>query len=173
MASNLNEILRERYPKIFAKECEISTGTGWFNILDTVCGCVQSHIDWSQKHYNDVIRYNAAADALAAGDDSLLLDLYDGMNQVWIQARREDMLSGQRREVPKPCEQVVAAQIKEKFGTLRFYVGGGDDHTKGAIQMAEAMSAVTCEECGAPGVLSGRGYLRTLCDRHQRKKDNE
>ena len=32
-----------------------------------------------------------------------------------------------------------AAQIKEKFGGLRFYYDGGDDTVAGIIQMAEAM----------------------------------
>jgi hypothetical protein len=66
----------------------------------------------------------------------------------------------------------VATQVKEKFGTLRFYVSGGDDFTNGVIRMAEAMSSVTCEECGKPGTTSGPGWVRTLCVEHRKKNDN-
>ena len=62
--------------------------------------------------------------------------------------------------------QVVAAQVKEKFGGLRFYVDGGDDWVYGAISMAESMSYRTCEVCGAPGKTRGTGWIRTTCDEH-------
>lgn len=68
-------------------------------------------------------------------------------------------------------EQVVATQIKEKFGTLRFYYTGGDDYVDGVVAMAEAMSAVTCEQCGAPGKLRGGYWLYTACEEHTEEKD--
>lgn len=69
----------------------------------------------------------------------------------------------QYKEVP----QVIAVQVKEKFGTLRFYYDGGDDKIDGMMRMAEAMSAVMCEECGAPGHQRSGGWIRTLCDTHE------
>ena len=63
-------------------------------------------------------------------------------------------------------EQVVATQVKEKFGTLRFYIYGGDDYIQGAIAMAEEMSARTCEVCGKPGKPQGGGWIRTTCGEH-------
>lgn len=170
MRTELNQLLRERYPKIFAGACEISCDDGWFNILDTLCGCIQHHMDWRIKSHADAVRYNTMAAALAAGDDTLFLDYFVNMNPDFLQARREDILAGQRRELTEPCEQVVARQIKEKFGALRFYVSGGDEATGGMIQMAECMSARTCEECGAPGTTAGRGYIQTLCDHHRAQK---
>ena len=62
--------------------------------------------------------------------------------------------------------QVVAAQVKEKFGGLRFYIDGGDDWVYGAISMAESMSYRTCEVCGAPGKTRGGAWIRTTCDEH-------
>ena len=70
----------------------------------------------------------------------------------------------------KKIPQVVAVQIKEKFGTLRFYYSGGDDTISGIVRMAESMSAVTCEECGAPGQLRGRGWMYTACDVHTKEE---
>lgn len=65
-------------------------------------------------------------------------------------------------------ESPRVVQIKEKFGTLRFYLDeAGSQYVTGLIQMAEAMSARVCEECGAPGRLwnlEGGCWVKTLCD---------
>ena len=68
---------------------------------------------------------------------------------------------------------VVATQVKEKYGTLRFYYSGGDDYIDGAVSMAEHMSEVTCEKCGAPGKLQSYGWAYTACDEHTRGEDKE
>ena len=82
----------------------------------------------------------------------------------WKQEQKEKYGHGEG------CNQVVAVQIKEKFGTLRFYYDGGDDTIDGMVRMAESMSAVTCEECGAPGQLRGRGWMYTACDAHTKEE---
>jgi len=74
--------------------------------------------------------------------------------------------------------QVVVAQIKEKFGGLRFYYDGGDERIRGMVQMAEVWADASCEECGAPGKRRDGGWIKTLCDHHeaerqQRKKEYE
>ena len=74
---------------------------------------------------------------------------------------------------PKPheenIEQVVAIQVKEKFGGLRFYCDGGDDITRGMVSMAEEMSYHICEVCGDSGKPRSSGWIRTLCDKHIQK----
>lgn len=71
-----------------------------------------------------------------------------------------------------PAEQfyeehgVVAVQVKEKWGGLRFYVNGSDEYVDGLIAMAEGMSYRTCEVCGNPGKTRAGGWVRTLCDGH-------
>ena len=60
--------------------------------------------------------------------------------------------------------QVEATQVKEKYGSLRFYYIGGDDYIRGLVDMAEAMSRKTCEHCGAPGKQRGAGWIITVCD---------
>ena len=70
------------------------------------------------------------------------------------------------------CSQVVVQQIKEKFGTLRFYVHGGDSYTDGAITMAESMTSLMCEDCGAPGESRRGGWIRVLCDTHEAKRQH-
>lgn len=57
-----------------------------------------------------------------------------------------------------------AAQVKEKFGTLRFYMSLTTDEMDAFISAAEKESARTCEECGATGTLRTTGWLKTQCD---------
>lgn len=57
-----------------------------------------------------------------------------------------------------------AAQVKEKFGTLRFYMSSATEEMDAIIGEAERKSAITCEECGKTGRLREGGWLLTLCD---------
>jgi hypothetical protein len=86
----------------------------------------------------------------------------------WRQSQRESLLQNNPHNVsiPDEIQQVVAVQIKEKFGTLRFYYDGGDEYIRGLVSMAEVISEITCETCGAPGKLRPGGWIRTLCDTH-------
>lgn len=61
---------------------------------------------------------------------------------------------------------VQFVQIKEKFGTLRVYINWGDKTIYELIALAEDISSVTCEECGAPGELITEGWLKTRCHTH-------
>jgi hypothetical protein len=69
--------------------------------------------------------------------------------------------------------QVILDQVKEKFGTLRFYYSGGDDYISGMVAMAEAMSGVTCEGCGNIGERKGGGWVHTYCEPCETKRENE
>jgi hypothetical protein len=65
-----------------------------------------------------------------------------------------------------------ASQVKEKFGTLRFYMTCGTEEMDLLIDVAEAVSEITCEVCGLPGVLrNDYGWFRTLCDTCAVRKD--
>jgi hypothetical protein len=58
---------------------------------------------------------------------------------------------------------VTLDQVKEKFGTLRFYYSGGDDYISGMVSLAESMTGVTCESCGNVGERRGGGWVHTYC----------
>ena len=64
-----------------------------------------------------------------------------------------------------------AMQVKEKFGTLRFYLTMGTDEMFAAVDEAEAQSAETCEGCGQPGKRRGGGWIVTECDGCAAKRD--
>ena len=63
-------------------------------------------------------------------------------------------------------------QVKEKFGGLRFYVGGASDEVHDIISRYEALSYETCEVCGEHGEVrkDAFGWWKTLCDKHQEEK---
>jgi len=97
MKQELDELLCSKYPKLFAQrnlpmtetcmcwgfEC----GDGWFDLIDELCGTIQSYIDGNNK------------------------------------------------------PQIEVVQVKSKFGTLRFYIGGESDRLiDGMIWFAESMS---------------------------------
>lgn len=56
------------------------------------------------------------------------------------------------------------AQIKQKFGGLRFYANVTTTEAWDLIQEYEDKSFKVCEDCGAPAKLRGGVYLETLCD---------
>lgn len=71
-------------------------------------------------------------------------------------------------------------QLKEKFGSLRAYSYGSDNHIKGAIEMAESMSCMICEVTGEKGKLRRKkvdeageivpAWVKTLCDSEAQKQ---
>lgn len=61
--------------------------------------------------------------------------------------------------------QVIATQVKEKFGRLCFYYMGGDKTIHGMVRLAEHLSYFTCEECGSMDkVTQTSGWVYTRCE---------
>lgn len=74
----------------------------------------------------------------------------------------------------RPWEHFQIRQVKEKFGTLRFYSDGHDAEFSGAVLLAEMMSSSICEWCGAWGATTGgKFWLRTLCPAHRAEQDEK
>lgn len=84
----------------------------------------------------------------------------------WYELLDEALGKIQSRVDESGCTQVVADQIKEKFGTLRFYKSGGDEVCRDFITEAEAKSAKTCDTCGMPGEMVRSSWIRVACQEH-------
>lgn len=85
-----------------------------------------------------------------------------------------------KQKINEPLDFFYWSQIKEKFGGLRAYAYGADDFIKGAIDMAESMSYITCEVTGERGKLRKQrrddegepvmAWIKTLCDSEAEKE---
>lgn len=86
----------------------------------------------------------------------------------WFDILKNLIINIQKLDINK---EVQVFQIKEKFGTLRFYINGGSDEIHELINQAEILSGKTCEECGKPATQVTRGWIKNLCDECYKKRD--
>jgi hypothetical protein len=127
-------------------------------------GNIQHHIDWKEKQRTGAIKYNEMASQAKAGNFDLFEEDMKALpNDEYKEKRLGEIVAGGFRKIPESIPQVTLDQVKEKFGTLRFYYTGGDDIIDGMVRMAESMTGVTCEECGNVGERRGGGWVHTYC----------
>ena len=180
MKAELQQKLFSKYPKIFGDRTKpmtetcmcwgIETGCGWYEIIDTLCEAL-------------TYTYTTSIEVDEEDGKRLGIEPYnfnDGKNSYYF-------------NVEPP--QVIATQVKEKYGTLRFYYRFELDEkiiylleTKkypdlekvndrfynfidGVVHFAEIASGRTCEITGQSGELhtSGgtrSGWLKTLNKEH-------
>jgi len=180
MSPEKDKALIEKYPLIFANrqgspketlmcwgfEC----GDGWYEIINNLCSLIQNHIDNVNNQREKMNRYNIMINDAKNGDWTSFNEYYSHIKADYRNEYKLRAVSAEFQPLPDPVSQVVAVQVKEKFGSLRFYYNGGNEHVCGLVRMAEAMSAVTCEECGSPGKMRGPGWILTLCDLHAEER---
>lgn len=141
--THLYEKLRAAYPSMFADTdpYNVGIGDGWYNIVDTLCASMMHHV----KYHNDDVK--ARLQKIEAGTRT-----------------REEYTEEQLALMTVP--RIV--QIKEKFGSLRFYADGIDNKRfEHWIELAEMLSSRTCEVCGGPGTIRTDGWHRCMCDAHE------
>lgn len=192
MTPDLQNKLYEKYPKLFAQRklpmthtamCwGIDCGDGWYNILNKLCGNIQSYVDQQREYRARELRHQRAIKRAVNGDKTALVKFHMYHGQITsythkaVEADIADAMVGKERYIRGLTPQVPkiqAVQVKEKFGTLRFYTNCGNEYIDGLIAMAEAMSAVTCEECGKPGKVRGGGWIYVACDEHTQVQDKD
>jgi hypothetical protein len=169
MKQELEDYLVKRYPQFLKGRKEspknsamlygFQCGDGWFNLLNMLLESIENHIG-SIKRNNEFNQ--GQLDLAAAGK---IDQMHDWMRAIYEKGEL----------VVKKNPNISVEEVKEKFGQLRFSVKGADDSIRGMIQMASAMSATICEECGKPGKLSSTnsGWIRVLCKEHSTKSDPE
>jgi len=165
MKAELQEKLFSKYPKIFGDRTKlmtetcmcwgIETGCGWYNLIDTLC---------------EALTYTYTT--------SIEVDEEDG-KRLGIKPYKSEVGDSYYFTVEPP--QVIATQVKEKYGTLRFYYRFELDEkiiylleTKkypdlekvndrfynfidGVVHFAEIASGRTCEITGQSGELHASG----------------
>ena len=175
MKSELQEKLFSKYPKIFGDRTKpmtetcmcwgLDVGDGWYDLIDVLC---------------EALTYTYTT--------SVQVDEEDG-KRLGIEPFKLEGKDSYYLIVEPP--QVIAAQVKEKYGTLRFYyredyseeivsliktgkypelqkiVDRYSNYIDGIIHFAEIVSGRTCEITGQSGELhasgGGRnGWLKVL-----------
>jgi hypothetical protein len=173
MSPSLDKQLCEKYPNIFKNRYKdptnspicfgIQCGDGWYSIIDATC---------------EALTYSYSTSAEICEEDGKRLGIEPNSfnNKYYI-------------DVESP--QVIADQVKEKFGGLRFYyhlehtdlikelldskknpdlgtvVTRYENYFDGVIHMAEVLASRTCEDTGREGemhVTNGgkNGWYKTL-----------
>ena len=157
MRTELEDTLFHKYPSIFGDKDKPMTetamcwglecGDGWYDIIDTLCALIKWKVDNSKK----------------------TIELYT----TWLQqddltpSQKENYESMLQKSIDNKIESVKATQVKEKFGTLRFYTDYCHPEIDALIEFAERMSAITCEICGNKGTINDGGWLKVRCHKHK------
>lgn len=113
--------------------------------------------DFQKKYPNLFREYTRSGFDLPVGWNVLAINLCDIL---------EEYISSLPEEIKG---EVYCVQVKEKFGTLRWYMNEETPYISGVISMAEVMSAHICESCGLPGKITRGGWVRVLCDMHEQE----
>lgn len=86
-------------------------------------------------------------------------DLIDRLSSKLERILEDQKASGVSEEdLPK------ADQVKEKMGSLRYYLTYGTDEMYDIINEAERESENTCESCGKPGTMRNTGWITVRCE---------
>ena len=160
MNKNLQDKLYKSYPNIFRQKdlsmketamCwGIACGDGWYNIIDVLCMHLNYLIDEPDKNIKMYTEWSNKATTKS--------EIKKYQNYIDL-------------EKQKIIPTLEAVQVKEKYGTLRFYLHQYPSNevvsakVREAISFAESMSSCTCELCGSPGNLNtGSSWLSVRCD---------
>ena len=160
--------LNAKHPKMFlfhnfrsASHFIFECGDGWYNIISAMLNQIEYHIGNNNDRFN---RFAEAQDMINNGAED---QVYPYMLQ------QIEAIKNGNGEWPVELDYPVVQQIKEKFGTLRVYMNGLDNETTAIINMAEAMCHTTCEECGNIGKIRAGGWVKTLCDGDEIKRQEQ
>lgn len=77
---------------------------------------------------------------------------------------QQNEMSCKNPQYYQPVKQFVTLQVKQKFGTLRFYYEGGNEHIRSIIEFTEFISGYICEKTGHTTNVgyNKKGYIQVL-----------
>jgi hypothetical protein len=163
----------EKYPRYFGEGKHyggFAIGAGWYPIIEALVGQIDHYTKWKRNMRAYDLRLDRARDK---GRDTVLKFICKGKEpKMWDEQRADEVMKTPQRLTEK-VEWIRVAQIKEKFGGLRFYYDGGDEHISGMVTMAESWADRTCEKCGNKGKHRSGGWIRTMCDEHEAEYQKE
>lgn len=131
-------------------------GDGWFNLINTLSYVLCNKWLSAQEGYleiKDRLGERRFPDSRHDNDFNWLI------TEKRIQSAKDEM-DMEAEKVP------VVTQVKEKFGSLRFYTNTSTDQQQSYINFAEVLSASTCEVCGKKAKRNSYGWIRARCKEH-------
>lgn len=153
MNKELQNKLFEKYPKLFVQKdwapsetlmCfGLTCGDGWYNIIDNLCKLISEEVEDTPRRIEHIKAILEKTDI-----SFKQREIFDNLLKTLESSRVEDV-------------QVV--QVKEKYGTLSFYVNNYNEKIRGYIEFAGLMSGCTCETCGLPGKPTTSRWIKTMC----------
>lgn len=161
--------MAEKFPRYCGKDSRFggfAIGEGWYPVIETLMDQIDIYTKWKRRMRANDLRQHRA---MMKGRDALLNFLTKGKKLAsdWDEERADQIMENLGGPITPKVNWIHIEQIKEKFGGLRFYYQGGDDHIAGMVTMAEVWAGRTCEKCGNAGIRRGGGWIRTLCDTHE------
>jgi hypothetical protein len=117
-------------------------GDGWEPIIRAMCECIRNHVANARDKL--IWKKMRALPEYAGASIEEIEELKRGIKLSGLELERTE---------------VYATQVKEKYGTLRFYLSGYDDALSGIEMMADRISAKTCEVCGATSEMGQTGWI--------------
>jgi hypothetical protein len=172
MTKELDEKLCADFPEIFrdrrggmrttAMCWGFECGDGWFTLIYNLCKYLSHELRYAQRSLADWTPHIENPPEWC-----LKYEKYS------TKELRQQYVNELQEKVEKEAQKIpVATQVKEKFGTLRFYYHGGTPETDAVVSFAEMLSGSICDECGDKGELRTiRGWDSTLCDTHFLEKN--
>lgn len=132
-----------------------TVGNGWFEIIWKLSEKVEKLLEELTEE-----RY-----LCACGHNKAMHERYPELGGVCTHVRgfKKKLFECNCKEF-KSCIP-RAAQVKEKFGGLRFYMEGSTDEIREIVREAEAECWKTCESCGTKKDVAIRkgSWVRVLC----------
>ena len=190
MRKEKQEELYKKYPKIFGDKDKspketcmcwgIDCSDGWYDLIDRLCSHLQFNTDTNNTTYIIKNKFHSFISKTLDKFYSWLPKDYTLKNnnfktlkyipiyhqfKKFIWNLRKKTWNFERVEIKtNKYTQVVASQVKEKFGGLRFYVNSASSEQHAVISFVENLSYHTCEECGSnKEVTQTTGWIKTLC----------
>ena len=180
----------------------LNIGDGWYSLIDKLCHQIQWRIDnpayertkcisnwikenileWCLRKLNNLMYKLArliAREKRETGFRAYTMEQWNARKAArprisnWLEDVANKLPNIEYKMEEIKISQVEATQVKEKFGSMRFYYGGGDEHIRGMVSFAEAMSGSICERCGIADQSVGQtsGWIVTICNKCRKKDD--
>lgn len=183
MTPAIEHKLIKRFPMIFADVYAdmtrtnmcwgIACGDGWYDILYVTCLGIEEEYNKIYPWYKKL--YHRAAYYFIPRWNRLIDKQPEWMmkTKYWGPSGEEKNPYKVKRFYLHMPSWAKASQVKEKYGTLRFYLTFGTDKMHDYTDLAEKMSETTCESCGKYGELRGKWWLYTSCEEHAKEEDKK